>query len=207
MATHVAKCSTISFIITLCHCWKSLMRSLLCGCLLPTSESLRYVPEFYGHQSKFVIFCWNIIAGIVYEVKKQKFNQAEGTLWILKGRWKIMIMQKRAPLRLWYFVMKHDSESMNRMWNPQTCHSWRRTYWTLIRYFGVPWFWILRLYLVLECKQSARVGRSLGVATKRVENFFGSTLTHLTWQSPTLKLPITPTCWMRSHYRNANIEY
>ena len=31
-----------------------------------------------------------------------------------------MMIQKHVPLRLWDFVMKHEVELLNRMWNPKT---------------------------------------------------------------------------------------
>lgn len=57
----------------------------------------------------------------VNESEKQNFNQAERTIRILKGQWKGMMIQKHIPLRLQDFVMKHEIELLNHIWNPQIC--------------------------------------------------------------------------------------
>ena len=62
--------------------------------------------EFCGHQSDFVMF-WknNHCKQHVNETEKQKFNQAEGVIRVLKTRWKSMIIHKNVLLRLWDFIM------------------------------------------------------------------------------------------------------
>ena len=127
---------------------------------------------FSGYKSEIVKFLKNNhCKQRVNDTEKQKFSQAEGSICILTGQWKTTMIQKHLPLWIWDFVMNHEIEMLNRMWNPKTLRTPEEELTgnmpDISKYldFGLYnciWYWNVN-------KKSSRIGCWLGIATTRGE--------------------------------------